>query len=296
MKFKELIINTICCLLIGLNAAQLKADTIAKTRYFSFGDYSCLYTTNGSKYLQFRDEKTGFFLRVEDKDKNNYAEKIRILEGEKDVTIRESALSLEKQLREVQALDIADRFLKDFSGVNPLERQEDYDNYLNLIRTRFLKEREPKKQVDYDLSKFFGVIPQNEVSSLEKLIDYTYNYYNPLVRELKQKHPDVTLGDLVNNMNFGNWIKYGLGLWRLSKDYEKNLDRLGYKLEGAIAIDGDYIQFTVFDKKKKEYLRVEINTASDFKIDLNEITAFLNGDAKTFFNKDYSYGAFRCEK
>jgi hypothetical protein len=291
MKFK----NLVCAVLLGLNVAQ--GGTLDKKGII--GNYSYFYTDKQSNYLQFDDKNSEFSLRIVDNDSNKETGLIRILDEKHDMTFVRKEFVFENQVKEVQLFDIADKLLSNFSNnkVNPSSKTEIYNNYIELIKSRFLKEKEPKKSVNYDFGKFFGFKPQN---TLEDLIMYTYNKYNNLVRELKIKNPNTTLQNLVDNTNIIDWIK----LWFLSKDYGKNLDKLGYRLERDITIEEDYIQIIVFNKMAKNsspYLKVEINTASlPESVNLDEIRDFLYGNKTISFKYDakgnYSYGGFKCEK
>jgi len=127
----------------------------------------------------------------------------------------------------------------------------------------------------YNFSEFFEFQQQK---TLEDLINYTLQKYLPLINEAKSSTkpcascPDYTFQELIDNSSFVDKLRFG---WLTFWDYSRNLGKLGYSLDGIVFIDGDFLRFSVYDKKG-DILKVSINANSKPKsIDIEGIKNFL---------------------
>ena len=298
MELAKLLRNLSFALLMGINAGQLRADSTIKNK--SLGDYTYSYTEKITRYLQLDEKDSSFSFRVVDTDSKSL---IRLLDEKHDISFFKHDFSSKDSVKEVQLFDLADKFLKYFSngGVkfNNKSQIEVYNNYLNLVKERFLNGKQTKERIGYDFNKFFaGGFKQQD--TIEDLIMYSYLKYGGLVREVKTTNPEQTFQTLLDSSNIIDQIRF----WFLSRDYEKNLDKLGYYFIAEPLVHGDYFEIDLTKKIKGEglpYLKIEINMASiPDSVNAEEIRNFMNGMDNIFFKYDkkgnYLYGGFKSDK
>ncbi len=301
MKVSKYLRSLFCVLLIGFNANQLGAASIGINKP-NFGDYTYSYTEK-KRYLEISEKDSGFFLRIVDENQDNRADLVRLLNDEKDITFMSKEFNFRDDIKEVQLFDLANQFLDYFSDnpkkIDPNQAKR-YNQYLKLIKRRFLNVPTVGNKANYDFNKFFSekFKPQD---TIEDLVMYSYVKYSGLIREAKVINPKQTFQDLLDNCNLFDKLRFLVLSW----NYGNNLGRFGYRFEGEPLPHGDFFEIDLLDKTKTEkdspYLKIEMNMNSiPDSVDVTEIRNFLKGKSISFFKYDqkgnYLYGGFKCNK
>jgi hypothetical protein len=296
MKFGKSLKTLLLASVIVFNTSQLISASVVNKP--NFGNYTYSYSEK-KDYLEIDAKDSSFSFRIVDTNTDNKAGLVRLLDKDNDLVFTRHDLTFKDSVKEAQLFDLADKFLMYFFGnKKTIESQNEiYNNYLNLIRERFIEDSLPQKRIQYNFNNFFvGGFKSQE--NVEDLLMYSYFKYSQLIKEIKKTNPEQTFQSLLDNSNLWDKIRFLF----LARDYQTNLGKLGYNFESPLVIK-DYFELDLTDKTGKglPYIKVEMNMNSiPESVNIAEIKDFLDGKSSSLFKYDskgnYLYGGFRCEK
>lgn len=226
-----------------------------------------------------------FLFQIYDYNLDKKADSVMIINQGGKFSFLRPNFNSKDSVRDIQVFDIADRFLKS-------NKEENYNNYLALIKERF-----PFKKIEIkeknDLGKFFveDFAPQK---NLEDLIAYSYTRYSRIIKEIKKTKPNQTFQNLMDNCTLFDAVRFVF----LFTEYNKNLEKFGYRLEKIPSFENDYFEIGFVNLKKGYSFRAEMNMSfNSDSIDAHEIENFIANQDKSIFKYDrqgnYFYGIFK---
>jgi hypothetical protein len=160
-------------------------------------------------------------------------------------------------------------------------------------------DNKPKVVYNFREKGFFQFEPKKKLEELGELIDYTIEKYSPLIQTMKKIYPDYSFEELAEDSSLGD--KWGF-IWLTKWDYTRALKGIHYPLVGdKVDINGDYLEFSVADKNKKDYLKIRINIlANPESVKISDINNFLNSDKDSLVVRDrqgnFVYSITRYDK
>jgi hypothetical protein len=239
--------------------------------------------------LEFSGANSDFSFKIVDSNFDNRVDLVT-LSGKETFSFLRHDFDSEYSVKEVQLFDIADKLLK-------FPNQEESNSYLALIKKRFMV-KEVKTSGEYSLDNFFSEKFKTQ-NNIEDLIVENYNLYSRLIKEAKRVNPNQTFQDLIDNCTLADKLNFLL----LFLEYDKNLKRLGYKLEQMPSITEDYIEINfsnILRKEKIPAFKIELDTSFEGTVDVNKIKKFLTNGENFMFQYDeqgnYFYGMFKYFK